>query len=155
MIINDTVIFPRLTNIREGLDLSQNKMAEHLKVSQATYSRWETGKEIIPLSKLNEYCNYTKHSMDYICGIINTERNDINLNKVLDKKIIGTRLELFRIQNGLFQYQLAEFLNTTQSTISAYENGKTLILTAFIYQIAKEYNISMDYLCGNRKIQEP
>lgn len=93
--------------------------------------------------------------MDYICGIINTERNDINLNKALDKKIIGTRLELFRIQNGLFQYQLAEFLNTTQSTISAYENGKTLILTAFIYQIAKEYNISMDYLCGNRKIQEP
>lgn len=155
MIINDTVIFPRLTNIREDLDLSQNKMAEHLKVSQATYSRWETGKEIIPLSKLNEYCNYTKHSMDYICGIINAERNDINLNKVLDKKIIGTRLELFRIQNGLFQYQLAEFLNTTQSTISAYENGKTLILTAFIYQIAKEYNISMDYLCGNRKIQEP
>lgn len=33
MIINDTVIFPRLTNIREDLDLSQNKMAEHLKVS--------------------------------------------------------------------------------------------------------------------------
>ena len=148
MIINNAVIFPRLTNIREDMDISQNEIAKQLKVSQATYSRWETGKEIIPLSKLNAYCKYTNHSMDYVCGLIPTEKNLIKHPNELDKQLIGSRIHLFRMQFGLFQYQLAEFLNTTQSTISAYESGKTLILTAFVYQIAKEYNLSMDYLCG-------
>lgn len=154
MIISNEVIFPRLTNIREDMDITQAKMAKVLKVSQATYSRWETGKEIIPLSKLNMYCNYTKHSMDYVCGLIKNERTNTKINHELDKNLIGTRIQLFRMQYGLFQYQLANFLNTTQSTISAYENGKTLILTAFIYQIAKEYKISLDYLCGrsNKKV---
>ena len=148
MIINDEVIFPRLTNIREDMDISQSQIANIMNVSQATYSRWETGKEIIPLTKLNTYCSYTKHSMDYVCGLIPNERKQITYCQELDKELIGSRIQLFRMQNGLFQYQLAEFLNTTQSTISSYESGKTLILTAFLYQIAKEYKISMDYLCG-------
>lgn len=148
MIINDEVIFPRLTNIREDMDISQVQIAHVLKVSQATYSRWETGKEIIPLTKLNAYCNYTNHSMDYVCGLISNEKIHIKNCQELDKNLIGSRIQLFRMKYGLFQYQLAEFLNTTQSTISAYESGKTLILTAFLYQIAKEYKISMDYLCG-------
>lgn len=148
MVINDEVIFPRLTNIREDMDISQTKIANILNVSQATYSRWETGKEIIPLTKLNAYCNYTNHSMDYVCGLISSERHHIKNCQKLDKNIIGSRIQLFRMQYGLFQYQLATFLNTTQSTISAYESGKTLILTAFLFQIAKEYKVSMDYLCG-------
>ena len=39
--------------------------------------------------------------------------------------------------------EIANLLNTTHSTISAYENGKTLILTSFLYQICKTYNISV------------
>lgn len=148
MIANDTVIFRRLTDIREDMDISQLEMAKKLGVSQATYSRWETGKEIIPLVKLNEYCNYTNHSMDYICGLIPIEKSNIKIVSSLDRVLIGSRLQIFRMQFGLFQHQLAQFLNTTQSTISAYESGKTLILTAFVYQIAKEYQISMDFLCG-------
>ena len=52
------------------------------------------------------------------------------------------------------QVQLAEFLNTTQSTVSAYESGQVLILTAFAYQISTAYKISMDYLCGRSDIAE-
>ena len=44
--------------------------------------------------------------------------------------------------------ELAKLLNTNHSTISAYESGKTTILTAFAYEICKKYNISMDYLIG-------
>lgn len=39
-------------------------------------------------------------------------------------------------------------LNTSHSTISAYENGKILILTSFAYSIAIKYNVSLDWLCG-------
>ncbi|MDD6223916.1 MAG: helix-turn-helix transcriptional regulator [bacterium] len=146
-IINNTVIFQRLTDIREDMDLNQTKMATKLGVSQATYSRWETGKEFIPLIKLNLFCNITKHSMDYVTGLIPEEREHLK-SATLDLVLIGSRIKIFRMKNHLFQYELAEFLNTTQSTISAYENGKTFMLTAFAYQIAKEYKVSLDWLCG-------
>lgn len=35
-------------------------------------------------------------------------------------------------------------LNVTSSSYSLYENGKILIQTSFIYQIAKKYKISID-----------
>lgn len=45
-------------------------------------------------------------------------------------------------------------LNTSPSTVCAYEKGNTLILTAFLYQIAREYNISIDWFIGaNSKIK--
>ncbi len=55
-----------------------------------------------------------------------------------------------RKNNGITQEELAKFLNTTQSTISAYESGKTTLLTAFALQIVNKYNISLDWLCGRK-----
>ena len=49
---------------------------------------------------------------------------------------------------NLSQNDLAKLLNTSHSTISAYENGKTLILTVFAYSIATKFEISLDWLCG-------
>ena len=46
---------------------------------------------------------------------------------------------------------LAKELNTTKSTIYAYETGKTLILTAFAYQICIKYKVSLDWLTGKIK----
>ena len=42
----------RLQDIRENMELSQKEVADILKVSQPTYSRWEKEVEIIPLNKL-------------------------------------------------------------------------------------------------------
>ena len=55
---------------------------------------------------------------------------------------------MFRKNNNITQVELANFLNTTHSTISAYESGKTTLLTAFALQIVYKYNISLDGLCG-------
>ena len=45
-------------DIRENMELSQKEVADILKVSQPTYSRWEKEVEIIPLNKLisDEFC---------------------------------------------------------------------------------------------------
>ena len=48
----------RILDIRENAQLSQLEMAEILMTTQSNYSRWESGKELIPLSKLNLLCNY-------------------------------------------------------------------------------------------------
>lgn len=49
------------------------------------------------------------------------------------------------------QKELVQILNTSQSIISAYEAGKTMLLTAFAIQIINKYHISLDWLCGRNK----
>ena len=139
--------FQKLVEIREDLNIKQKDIASILGITQQTYSLWENGNKIIPLKHLNSLCNYYNVSMDYALGLSNIRYYDV-INDKIDKKIIGNRLKLFRKDNNITQEELASILNTTHSTISAYESGKTTILTAFAYEICKRYNISMDYLCG-------
>lgn len=143
--------FERLYFLRENKDLTQTEMGNILKVSRVAISQWENNKEIIPLDKLNIYSNYFNVSLDYIVGLSN-KKQTTNLNIELDKKIIGTRIKDFRKKFNISQEQLANELNTSHSTISAYEKGKTLILTVFAYTIAKNYKISLDWLCGKKLI---
>ena len=131
----------RLFDLREYKDLSQIKLADYLGITQQTYSLWEKGTKIIPLKHLNNLSNFYEISMDYIVGLTD-EKNNSGIIKLteLNKNEIGSRIKKIR-----------EELNTTSSTISAYETGKTLILTAFAYQICIKYNVSLDWLCGKRK----
>ena len=138
----------RLLDIREEAGLNQKDMAEILKVSQSNYSRWENGKELIPLSKLNILCNHFKINMDYVIGV--SRNSKCNKKYEFNNVAIGQRLKEFRKEKRITQVELAEFLNTTQSTISAYENGKTTLLTAFALQIVNKYKISLDWLCGRK-----
>ena len=143
------MITERIRDIREEKDLRQIDVARILNVSQANYSRWENGTELMPLKKLTIFCNYFNVSMDYVIGI--TRNNTGTGTHELNSKTIGNNLKSFRKKYGLTQTELANFLNTTHSTISAYESGKTTLLTAFAIQIAKKYHISLDWLCGRTK----
>ena len=141
------MLLNRIKYLLDDNDLSKVKMAEIVGVSKSNYARWETDENIIPLKHLNKVCNYFNVSMDYITGLSN-KRNYKGINKKLNKELIGKRLKTFRTENNLSQEALAKEINTSHSTISAYETGKTMLLTAFAYDIAKKYNISMDWICG-------
>lgn len=143
--------FQRLVEIREDLNLRQKDIADILGITQQSYSLWENGSKIIPLKHLNNLCNYYNLNMDYVIGLSSIKYYNIT-NKEIDKILIGERLRKIRKDNNITQEELANILNTTHSTISAYESGKTTILTAFAYEICKRYNISMDYLCGRTLI---
>ena len=142
----------RLFDLREYKDLSQIKLADYLGITQQTYSLWEKGTKIIPLKHLNNLSNFYEISMDYIVGLTD-EKNNSGIIKLteLNKNEIGSRIKKIREDNNLTLRDLAKELNTTSSTISAYETDKTLILTAFAYQICIKYNVSLDWLCGKRK----
>lgn len=148
----DTMNFERLFILRENHDLYQKDIAYVLGVSQQTYSTWEQCTKIIPLKHLNNLSNYYQINIDYILDLSNTKTNT-KIIKELNKKEIGKRIKEVREENNLTLRALAKELNTTSSTISAYETGKTLILTAFAYQIAKKYNISLDWLLGKSNIK--
>lgn len=140
--------FKNLVDIREDADITQGEMAQILKTTQSNYSRWENEKELMPLRKLNLLCNYFDVNMDYVVGL--SKNNKGNGTHILKAETVGKNLKIFRKNNNLTQCDLAEFLKTSQSTISAYESGKTILLTSFALQICKKYKISLDWLCGRK-----
>ena len=143
----------RLQHLRVDNDLYQKDIAKLLDVNQQTYSAWESGNKIIPLKRLNKICNYFNISMDYVLNLSDVKMPNNNIQILeLDKKLIGERLKIIRSKYKLTLREIASELNTTSSTISAYETGKTLILTAFAYQICKKYHISIDWLCGKSDV---
>ena len=141
----------RLLELREYNFLHQKDIAQILNIDRSTYSAWETNLKIIPLKHLNTLSNYYNISIDYILGLTNKKIKYKKLNE-LDKKIIGNNIKKLRSNNNLTLRDLAKILNTTSSTISAYETGKTLLLTAFAIEIAQKYHLSVDELCGKEKI---
>lgn len=149
MTLGEIMIAERLKDIRIENDLTQVQMASILNTTQTSYNRWENNVELISLKKLTGVCNYFNTSMDYLVGI--TRNNIGNGKHNLDYKVVGNNIKFFRKENNLSQKDLAILLNTSQSTISAYEAGKTIILTAFALEIVKKYNISLDWLCGRKE----
>ena len=73
----------RLLDIRDEAELNQEDMAEILKVSQSNYSRWENGRELISLSKLNILCNHFKINMNYVIGISRHSKYNKNANLII------------------------------------------------------------------------
>ena len=144
-------MFYDLKRIRESYELTQREMAKILKISKSSYNYFETGEHIIPLKHLNNFCNTFHVSMDFVCNLTKSNSSD-NKKYKLKSKEIGKRLKMLRIKNHLTQKELAKILNTTQSNISSYENGNTLILTAFLYNYAKYFKVSLDYLAGRSNI---
>ena len=67
-------------------------------------------------------------------------------------QMLGKQLKLFREQNGYSQNQIAEYLGTTRQTISNWENDKTIIDSHSLIRLADFYQISLDELCGRKKI---
>ena len=146
-----TLNFERLYLLREEKELKQNELASILNVKQVNISNWENNKEIIPLNKLNAYSNYFNVNLDYIAKLSDNKTSTKKIN--LDKKTIGNNLKALRKEFNITQEELASLLNTSHSTISAYETGKTLILTAFAFQICQKYNVSLDWLVGKNSNQ--
>lgn len=142
--------FERILDLRIQYDLKQKDMAKILKTSQPNYSKWENGFRTIPLKKLNLLCNHFQVSMDYIIGL--SKENVSNGTHQLNYSNIGKKILEIRNKYNLTQTDIANFLNTTQSTISAYEKGNRLILTDFAIQLAVKYNFSLDYICGRKNM---
>ena len=66
--------YPRLRDLREDHDLSQQQVADFLGMKQPQYSRYERGLRDIPTDVLIRLANLYKTSTDYILGLTNDSR---------------------------------------------------------------------------------
>lgn len=142
-----------MKNIRTDNDMTQQDIADILNTKRTTYSGWENGIDSIPLLKLNDFCNYFNLSLDYICGLSKTKNNNKIKNNI-DKITVGNRLKEIRLKNNDTQEYIATIIGTIQTNYSKYERGETLILTSYIIEFAKHYNVSVDWLCDKTKDSE-
>lgn len=62
-------MYQRLRDLREDQDLNQKTLAELLHVSQATYSRYESGALDIPSAALIALARFYETSVDYLLGL--------------------------------------------------------------------------------------
>lgn len=143
--------YNRLEGLREEKDLKSKDMAELLNVVPSAYSEWENNKVRIPTKRLIELADYYKVNIDYLMCISNKrieiEKTDIDLAE------IGKRIK--EIRNEL-NYRLREFgkkLDISFSSISNYENGKSLIQSDILMSIAKMGNYSIDYILNRSNIK--
>ncbi len=137
----------KMKEIRIENKIMQKDIANYLGISSITYSHYETEDTTIPIKHLYNFCNYFNVSLDYILNLTNKKSNNFN-NQKLNKITSGSRLKEFRKEQKLTQGKLASVINSDKTVICAYEKGKNIIATPFLYTICKKYNISADYLLG-------
>lgn len=65
----------RLKEIREDHDYKQIELAKVLKVTQAQYSRYELGINVIPIEKLVTLAKFYDTSIDYLVGLTDERKS--------------------------------------------------------------------------------
>lgn len=63
--------FPRLKDLRDDKELSQEQIGRLLGIQQTVYSRYERGFQTIPVEHLLTLADFYKTSTDYILGRTN------------------------------------------------------------------------------------
>ncbi|MBQ6843370.1 MAG: helix-turn-helix transcriptional regulator [Agathobacter sp.] len=83
------MVYARIRNLREDKDLTQAELANHLNISQRTYSRYENDERSIPIEILSKLADYHKTSIDYLIGRTDHKKPyppSINLKKTIQQK---------------------------------------------------------------------
>ena len=63
--------YPRLRDLREDHDLTQQKLIEILDMHKTTYTNYEQGKREIPLELAIRLAKLYNVSLDYVAGLSN------------------------------------------------------------------------------------
>lgn len=68
-------------------------------------------------------------------------------------KVFGKRIKKIRLDNNMTLYAFAKTLNATRSRISMWETTGVVPREETLIKLSKLYNVSIDYLLGNEKME--
>jgi len=63
--------YPRLRDLREDRDLTQDELVQILDMHKTTYTNYEQGKREIPFALVIRLAEFYNVSLDYIAGLTN------------------------------------------------------------------------------------
>ena len=66
--------YPRLKDLREDRDLSQEDIAKVLQTTQEQISKYETGRQMMGMDKYIKLAKYYNVTLDYLAGLIDTPK---------------------------------------------------------------------------------
>lgn len=136
-----------IATLRLKKNLTQSDIATYLKVSLPAYKLYELSLRAMELEKLNMLSNLFNISLNSLLDISKTIYN-YNENQNIDYKYLGFSLTFIRKRNKVSQKDIAKKFNISIPTISKYEKKPETVPITYLYQFAKEFNISIDYICG-------
>ena len=61
--------YPRLRDLREDMDLTQDQLVQILKMHKSTYTNYEQGKREPPFELIIKLAKFYNVSTDYIAGL--------------------------------------------------------------------------------------
>ena len=137
----------RLEDLRDELGYTKRKVAGDMGVSSSIYGRWENNKDSIPTKRLYQLGDYFKVNVDYLLRLTN-KRREVFVCKDISKMDVANKIRIIREELGYSLRGIALELATSNSTWSAYETGKTLILGSFLVQVCQKGNYSVDWVLG-------
>lgn len=72
----------------------------------------------------------------------------------MKKSIFSGRIKKLRIDNELSMQDLAAKVGVTKSSINMWENSDSVPKDNILIELSKLFNVSIDYLLGNEKMEE-
>lgn len=142
-----------LATYRTKNSLTQQEMADILNVSLSNYKLYESGILPMSLEVLNVFSNYFNISLDYLLGLSENPFTS-NFRKTIDYKYLRFCIVLLRKRSRITQKDLAKELNISAYTISKYEKDGKKVSIYYLYNMAKKYQLSADYICGKSMNKE-
>lgn len=67
--------YPRLRDLREDMDLTQDELVKILNMHKTTYTNYEQGKREPPFELIIQLAKLYNVSIDYIAGLTNTKKS--------------------------------------------------------------------------------
>ena len=137
----------RIKYIRETYDLTQKDLANILNVKNRSSIAVYEKERIIPIEHLVTLADYLDLSLDYVLGLTK-EKNYSDSKKGMFISTMAKHINEICLEQHFTNLTLAEKLNTCESNIRNYRNGKYFILTALALDLALKFNYSVDWIIG-------
>jgi putative transcriptional regulator len=78
----------------------------------------------------------------------NTEVYNMNVDYEVRTKVMNILIEC-RKEKGISQKELAKIIDSKETTVASWEQGKSLPSVDMLYRLAKYYEKTMDYMYGD------
>ena len=124
--------------LRDEKNFSQEAIAKKLNIRQNNYSRYETEKRTMPISKVKE-------SIDYLLGLT-LIKDEYPASKIIHTSYNMNRLKEIREDRDLLQQDIAKVLNMSRNGYTEYETGVKNIPLYKLIKLSIYYNLPIDYI---------